>query len=117
MESTKLINVTKWIARAIWVAFVIAAVAICVGVSQKNKTIKRLKQERQTQTEMIMRETARADSLAKLERITVNSTIVVNQKGIVNTTQANLISKTVATYTRDEVLNAIDSLNKAKTHR
>ena len=44
-------------------------------------------------------------------------TEVVNQKGIVNTTQANLISKTVATYTRDEVLNAIDSLNKAKTHR
>ena len=46
--------------------------------------------------------------------MTVNNTVVINQKGLVNTTQANQISKTVATYTREEVLHALDSINNQK---
>lgn len=117
MDLQKINDIAKWVARVIWVAFVAVAVILCVAVGQKNKTIQKLKAECATQSEYAYMANARADSLARLECVTVNNTIVINQKGVVNTTQANQISRTVATYTREEILQAIDSLNKAKQHK
>lgn len=105
----------KWIKSAIYAAigvFLGVFILLCVAVGAKNKTIKKLKSNYTDQTELVLRANARADSLAKLECVTVNNTVVINQKGLINTTQANQISKTVASYTRDEVLHALDSLNK-----
>ena len=117
MDYNRINNIAKWVARVVWVAFVVVAVALCVAVSQKNKTIRKLKNECKAQTEYAYMANARCDSLAKLDCVTITNTIVINQKGVVNTTQANQISRTITTYTRDEILKAIDSLNKAKHTR
>lgn len=93
-------------------AFIGVFILLCISVAAKNKTIKTLKAKEYDQTEYVANLRSYADSLAKLECVTVNNTVVINQKGIINTTQANQISKTVATYTREEVLHALDSLNK-----
>jgi hypothetical protein len=114
MDYSKIYRIAQWVAHVMWVALVIVTVILAIGVSQKNKTLKRMKAERYEQTEMLYKANMRADSLAKLDCITVNSTIVINQKGLVNLQQANQISRSVATYTRDEVLQAIDSMYKTK---
>lgn len=111
----KMVLKSKWIKSAMYAlvgAFLGVFILLCIAVNAKNKTIKRLKANQMDQTELVLRANARADSLAKLECVTVNNTVVINQKGLVNVQQANQISKTVATYTREEVLHALDSLNK-----
>lgn len=112
MDYMKMNKWAKWIAYGIMTAFVIVFIALSIAVASKNKTIKSLKAKEYDQTEYVANLRSYADSLARLECVTVNNTVVINQKGIVNTTQANQISKTVATYTREEVLHALDSLNK-----
>lgn len=107
-------NKIKVIIAALCALFLILFAILCITVSAKNKTIRSLKQGQTNQTELVLQAQARADSLAKLECVTISNTIVINQKGLVNTTAANNISKTVATYTREEILDAIDSLNKVK---
>lgn len=105
----------KWVKSAIYAfvgAFVGVFILLCITVSAKNKTIKRLKSNYTDQTELVLKANARADSLAKLNCISVTSNVIVNQKGLVNLQQATQISKSVATATRGEVLMAIDSLNK-----
>lgn len=105
----------KWLKSAIYAfvgAFIGVFILLCVAVSAKNKTIKTLKANQIDQTELVLKANARADSLARLECVTVNTTIVMNNKGLVNVNQTNQISRTVAEYTRGEVLLALDSLNK-----
>lgn len=114
MDYLKMNKWAKWIAYGIMTAFVVVFILLCVAVGVKNKTIKTLKAKEYDNTEYVANLRAYADSLAKLECVTVNNTVVINQKGLVNTTQANQISKTVATYTRDEVIHALDSINKTK---
>ena len=105
-------NVIKWIRIAIEGAFLLTFIFLCVAVGLKNKKLKQYKEGVAYQTELIASANARADSLAKLNCISVTSNVIVNQKGLVNLQQATQISKSVATATRDEVLNAMDSLNK-----
>lgn len=102
----------KWIAYGIMTAFVVVFIALCISVGVKNKTIKSLKAKEYDQTEYVANLRSYADSLAKLNCITVTSNVIVNQKGLVNMQQATQISKSVATATREEVLHALDSLNK-----
>lgn len=109
METRKLI---KWVSIAIETALIVTFILLCVAVGVKNKKLKQYKEGVAYQTELIASANARADSLAKLECVTITNTIVVNQKGLVNTTAANQIAKTVASYSREEILEAIDSLNK-----
>lgn len=109
------LKTNKWakrVAYGIMAAFVIVFIVLCCVVGAKNKTIRKYKEAQKAQIEYAQKVNAYADSLARLECVTVNNTVVINQKGIVNTTQANQISKTVATYTREEVLNALDSLQR-----
>lgn len=106
---------SKWIKSAIYAlvgTFLGVFILLCIAVSAKNKVIKTLKANQMDQTELVLKANARADSLAKLECVTVNTTIVMNNKGLVNVNQTNQISRTVAEYTRGEVLLALDSLNK-----
>lgn len=110
-----MITMNKWVKCVIYGfvgAFVGVFILLCIAINAKNKTIRTLKAKQYDQTEYVANLHSYADSLAKLECVTVNNTVVINQKGIVNTTQANQISKTVASYTREEVLHALDSLNK-----
>ena len=113
MDNVKIYRIANWIAYGLLAAFIVVFIALCITVGAKNKTIKSYKQQLKSNTEAYADVQAYADSLAKLECVTVNNTIVINQKGLVNTTAANNISKTVATYTREELLHALDSLNKS----
>ena len=117
MNVTKLDKIIKWIAYGIETAMVITIIALGIAVGVKNKAIKGYKQQLKGQTEEYAGLQAYADSLAKLECVTVNNTVVIQQKGLVNTTQANLISKTVATYTREELVSALDSLNRINNEK
>ena len=112
MDYTKIHKWAKGIAYGLIGAFLGVFILLCVAVGAKNKTIKKYKEAQKAQIEYAEKVNAYADSLARLECVTVNNTVVINQKGIVNTTQANQISKTVATYTREEVLHALDSLQR-----
>lgn len=114
MDSLKVYKIANWIAYGIIAAFIVVFIILCISVGAKNKTIKGYKQQLKAQTEEYADIQAYADSLAKLECVTISNTIVVNQRGLINTTAANNISKTVATYTREELLNALDSLNKTR---
>lgn len=105
-------NVIKWIRIGIEGAFLLVFAILAITVGVKNKTIKKLKANQMDQTELVLKANARADSLAKLNCISVTSNVIVNQKGLVNLQQATQISKSIATATRGEVLLALDSLNK-----
>jgi uncharacterized membrane protein YcjF (UPF0283 family) len=102
----------KWVAYGIIAAAVITIAALSIAVGVKNKTIKRLNNRIDWQAEEVAYWMGERDSLAKLDCITVTANIIINQKGLVNLNQATQISKTVATYTREEALLAIDSLRK-----
>lgn len=96
------------------VVFFIEVVVLCCSVVSKSRQLKAYRAQNLTQIEQIAKANAKADSLAKLDCITINNTVVINTKGLVNINQTNQVAKTVATYTRGEVLNAIDSLQKIK---
>lgn len=117
MNLTKLDKIVKWVAYGIEAAMVITIVALSIAVGAKNRTIKAYRQQLKAQTEEYAGIQAYADSLAKLECVSVANTIVVNQKGLVNTTAANQISRTVATYTREEIISALDSLRRVNNDR
>lgn len=112
IDYSKTYKWAKGIAYGLLGAFLGVFILLCVAVGVKNKTIKKLKANQMDQTELVLKANARADSLAKLECVTVNTTIVMNNKGLVNVNQTNQISRTVAEYTRGEVLLALDSLQK-----
>lgn len=114
MNISKFDKIVKCVAYGVLAAMVVTIIALSIAVGAKNRTIKAYRQQAKAKTEEYAGLQAYADSLAKLECVTVNNTVVINQKGLINTTQANQISKTVATYTREEVLHALDSINNQK---
>lgn len=107
-------NTIKWIRIGIEGAFLLTFILLCVAVGVKNKTIKRQKATIKAQTETVDSLQNRCDRLGAVDCITVETSCIINNKGLVNVAQTNQISKTVATYTRDEVLAAMDSLNNLK---
>lgn len=113
LDILKATKIAKAIVYGLMIAFVAVFITLCIAVGAKNKKIKEYKEGVAYQTELIAKANAKADSLAKLECVSISNTIVINQKGLVNTTQANQISKSIATYTRQEILEALDSLRIA----
>ena len=112
-----MITMNKWVKGVIYGfvgAFVGVFILLCIAINAKNKTIRTLKAKQYDQTEYVANLRSYADSLAKLECVTVNTTIVMNNKGLVNVNQTNQISRTVSEYTRGEVIAALDSINKTK---
>lgn len=105
----------KWAKKAAYVILIAAALTIiglAIAVGVQKKTIKRLNNRIDFQREEVAYWMNERDSLAKLDCITVTAVVNITQKGLVNLQQTTQISKTVASYTREEALYAIDSLRK-----
>lgn len=103
----------KWIAAAVEAAFLIVFILLAVAVGVKNKTIRQAKATIKTQTETIDSLKAKCDQLWGMDCITINTVCNITQKGLVNTTASTQISRTVAEYTRGELITALDSLSRA----
>ena len=102
----------KWIAAAIEAAFLIVFILLAITVGVKNKTIKAQKQQIKAQIETIDSLKAKCDQLWGMDCITINTVCNITQKGLVNTTASTQISKTVAQYTRGELVAALDSISR-----
>lgn len=107
-------NVIKWIRIGIEGAFLLVFVILAITVGVKNKTIKTLKQ--QVRTECLYADSlqARCERYGQMDGISVSTTFVVNNKNIMSLT-SNAVSNVTRNYavmTKEEVLNALDSLNK-----
>lgn len=115
MNYDKLYKVAKGIAYGLLGAFLGVFILLCVTVGVKNKNLKTYKAKIKAQTEQIDSLTNRCNQLSSLEGIQVNTTFVVNNKTVlgVNTNAINDLSRTYATFTRGEVLYALDSLKRA----
>lgn len=107
---------TKLIIGALVSVIVIGLVLACIGLGIKSSKVGIYKDTIKAQTAKIDSLQRKCDELGNMDCITVNTTFEINNKNIlsVNTTQANNISRTYASYTKKEVLAALDSLNKLK---
>ena len=105
-------NIIKWIAYGIEAAFLIVFIVLCVAVSAKNKTIKAQKAELKAQIETIDSLKLKCDQLWGMDCVSISVICNMQQKGLINTAASTQISKSIAEYTRGELLTAIDSLNK-----
>lgn len=111
-------NISKaavWIARGVMITGLVAFIMLAVAVGKQNKKIKEYRQIITEQAETITDQTNTINRLWGEECVTVNVTCNITQKGLVTINQANQISKSVATYTRGQMLMAIDSLHNSDT--
>lgn len=112
----------KWLKSAIYAfvgAFIGVFILLCIAVSAKNTTIKKLKLENTEYTKTIDSLEARCERYGQMEGISVNTTFVINNKNIMSLTSnvVNNVTRNYAVMTKEEVLNALDSLqriNKSK---
>lgn len=114
MDYTKIHKWAKGIAYGLIGAFFIVFVCLAVSVSIKNKTIKKYKSELKAQTEQIDSLQNRCERYGQMEGISVSTTFVINNKNIMSLT-SNAVSNVTRNYavmTKEEVLHALDSLNK-----
>lgn len=103
------------LARGVMITGLVAFIMLAVAVAKQNKKIKEYRQTITEQAETITDQTNTISRLWGEECVTVNVTCHITQKGLVTINQANQISKSVATYTRGQMLMAIDSIHKADT--
>lgn len=117
MLTTRAQQIIKWISYGLQVILIALVITFGAMTSNRGKTIR-------TQNTQIKSLTEQVDSLNRVNRAlgaetcyTVNCTIHLTSKNImgVNTINSNNIAKTVATVTRQELLNINDSLQNAKT--
>lgn len=112
MEITKSAKIICYAVIATFIAaFISLAVATCV---QRHK-INEYKEALTTQCAITDSLNRTVNQLWGQECIRVENTIQITQKGLVNTTQANNISRSVSEITRGELLMAMDSLNYARS--
>lgn len=102
----------KWIAIIIEIAFILVFVFLCFSLSNRNRHIKFYKEKIAIQERTIDSLQNRCDKLGAVDCITVTTNCTITNKGLVNVSQTNQISKTVSTYTREQVVDILDSLNK-----
>ena len=113
--NTTISKAAVWIARGVMITGLVAFIMLAVAVAKQNKKIKEYRQIITEQAETITDQTSTISRLWGEECVTVNVTCNITQKGLVTINQANQISKSVATYTRGQMLMAIDSIHKADT--
>lgn len=106
----------KLIIYTITTVIIIALTIACVALGIKSSKVNMYRDTIKEQTAQIDSLQRKCEELGNMDCITVNTTFEINNKNIlsVNTTQANNISRTYATYTKNEVLAALDSLDKIK---
>lgn len=116
METNKIV---KWIAYGIEAALVITIIALSIAVSVKNKQIKSLKEQINKEWAMTDSLQDRCTRLGQMEGISVSTTFVINNKNILSLS-SNAVSNVTRNYavmTKDEVLNALDSLNNRRNNK
>lgn len=105
---------TKALGYAVIAAFLISYIALAVATGVQRKHIKECKAVIEQQAQAIDSLENTCTALWGQECIRVENTIQITQKGLVTVNQANNISRSVSEITRGELLNAMDSLNKAR---
>ena len=88
-------------------------IILCIAIAKKNATIREQKAEIKAFTEQVDSLNGVVGRLWGMDCITVNTVCNIQQKGLVNTTASTQISKSVAEYTRGELVMALDSITKA----
>lgn len=111
--SEKAFKAVKYIAYTLEAAFLVVFVILCVALNSKNRTIREQKAELKAFTEQVDSLNGVVGKLWGMDCITVNVIANLQQKGVVNLNQSTQISKSVAEYTRGEILMALDSVTKA----
>lgn len=112
-----MITMNKWLKSAIYAfvgAFIGVFILLCIAVAAKNTTIKKLKLENTEYTKTIDSLEARCERYGQMEGISVNTTFVINNKNIMSLT-SNAVSNVTRNYavmTKQEVLDALDSLQR-----
>lgn len=110
-------KVIKWIAGGIEVLLIALLITFGAMTANRGKVIKQQEQK-------VKALTCQVDSINRVNRAlgaescyTVNCIINLTSKNVlgVNTINSNNIAKTVATVTRQELLDIKDSIQKAKT--
>lgn len=117
MNVTKFEKIIKWIAYGIEAAMVITIIALSIAVGHKNKVIKQYKDAMNYQSEIVDSLNRTVKDLWSMDCIRVETSCIINNKGLVNVSQTNQISKTIATYTRGECLMALDSLQRVNNEK
>lgn len=117
MNVTKLDKIVKWVAYTIEAAMVITIIALSIAVGHKNKVIKQYKDAMNYQSEIVDSLNRTVKDLWSMDCIRVETSCIINNKGLVNVSQTNQISKTIATYTRGECLMALDSLQRVNNQK
>lgn len=112
-------KVIKWIRIGIEGAFLLVFVILAITVGVKNRTIKTLKD--QIRKEWVLTDSLqdRCNRLGQMEGISVQTTFVINNKNIMSLS-SNAVSNVTRNYavmTKEEVLNALDSLNNLKNNQ
>ena len=111
MNMTKTIKIVSIAIEAVLIAVFII---LCVAVGVKNRHIKEYKATIAAQETMMDSLQSRCDRYGQMEGISVNTTFVINNKNImsVNTNAVSNVTRNYAVMTKQEVLKAIDSLQK-----
>lgn len=117
MNLTKFDKIVKWTAYSIEAAMVITIIALSIAVGAKNHKIKEYKAAMKYQSGIVDSLNRTVNDLWGQECIRVETSCIINNKGLVNVSQTNQISKTIATYTRGEVLMALDSLQSINNEK
>lgn len=117
MLTTKAQQIIKWVSYGIQILLIALVITFGAMTSNRGKTIKQDQIRIKALTEQ-------CDSLRRVNTAlgaescyTVNCIINLTSKNVlgVNTINSNNIAKTVATVTRQELLDINDSIQKAKT--
>lgn len=105
-------KIVKWVRIGIEAAFLVVFVVLCIAVGAKNHKIKEYKAAMKYQSEIVDSLNRTVNDLWGQECVKVDVICNIQQKGVVNLNQSTQIAKSVATYTRGEVLMALDSLDR-----
>ena len=111
--SEKAYKAVKYIAYTLEAAFLLVFIILCIAIAKKNATIREQKAEIKAFTEQVDSLNGVVGRLWGMDCITVNTVCNIQQKGLVNTTASTQISKSVAEYTRGELVMALDSITRA----
>lgn len=113
-------TIYKWakaIAYSLSAAFVAVFIILCIAVGVKNHKIKEYKEALKFQCEVTDSLQRTVNDLWGQECVKVDVICNIQQKGLVNVQQTTQVAKSVATYTRGEMVMALDSVRRANNEQ
>lgn len=106
----------KIICYAVIATFIAAFISLAVATGVQRQKINEYRNKLETQCAVTDSLNRTVSQLWGQECIRVENTIQITQKGLVTVTQANNISRSVSEITRGELLVAMDSLKRVRSH-